>query len=252
MSIEKLQQAIRRCKTPVALGLCADESVLSAALLRQFKEMYGESTMAVVEALRYHGCRVIEQAGELLPAVYLRAGSYLRYGSVGLDVLANLVSAAKSRGCYVIADCRAAEPEVWFAALSEADAVTVIPYGGGEACTVPEGKAVFAAVRTAGGTLENLMAGDRRLYLAVAEQMARRGAGAIIETGFSPDIRDVRKKQEKLFLLLSGCDADSAVYAFDDYGHGALVVDDTIQSAADAEAAAKAAVKAMKQAVTVL
>jgi hypothetical protein len=55
----------------------------------------------------------------------------------------------------------------------------------------------------------------------------------------------------KLFLLLTHCDADSAAYAFDDYGHGALVVDDTIQAAAD-EAAAAAAVKAMKQYVTVL
>ena len=82
--------------------------------------------------------------------------------------------------------------------------------------------------------------------------MARRGAGAVIETGCSLDIREVRKKQEKLFLLLTHCDADSAAYAFDDYGHGALVVDNTIQWADDAAGAAKAAVKAMKQYVTVL
>ena len=96
------------------------------------------------------------------------------------------------------------------------------------------------------------MAGDRRLYLAVAEQMARRGAGAVIETGYSLDIREVRKKQEKLFLVLTGCDAESAEHAFDDYGHGALVVDDTIRGAGDVKEAAMAAVKAMKQYVTVL
>lgn len=255
MSLEKLQQNIRRCKTPVALGLAAEAEHLSAALLRQFTEMYGEGPMATAEALRYHGCRVIEKVGGNLPAVYLRAGSYLRYGSVGLDVLANLASAAQSRGCYVIADCRVSEPEVWFRALPGADAVTVTPYAGGESCCCDEGKAVFALVRTAGalsGEVQNLMAGDRRLYIAAADQMARRGAGAVIETGYSLDIRELRKKQEKLFLILTNCDAAAAETAFDDYGHGALVVDDAIAYAADAGAAAEQAVKTMKRYVTVV
>lgn len=248
MSVEKLQQAIRRCKTPLALGLRADTDAIPAALLRQFTEMYGETPMTTAEALRYTGCRVLEQAASVLPAVYLDVMSYLRHGSMGLDVVQNLCSVAHNHGYYVIADCRAADAASWLAALPEADAVTVLPYGGGENCPVGEDKAAFAVLRTTGGTVENLMAGDRRLYLAVADQMARRGAGCVVETGFSLDIREVRKKQEKLFLILTNCDADSAAYAFDDYGHGALVVDDTIRTAADAEAA----VKAMKRFVTVL
>ena len=52
--------------------------------------------------------------------------------------------------------------------------------------------------------------------------------------------------------MLTDCAAEDAECAFDDYGHGALVVDDTIQWADDAAGAAKAAVKAMKQYVTVL
>ena len=255
MSVEKLQQAVRRCKTPVALGLRADESSLPAALLRQFTEMYGEGTLSVTEALRYHGGRVLEQVAGILPAVYLRPMSYLRYGSMGLDVLVSLAALAHERGYYVIADCRTDVPQDWFAILPHADAVTVTPYVGGESCRVPEGKAALALVRTAGalsGEVQNLMAGDRRLYAAVAEQMARRGAGAVIETGYSLDIREVRKKQEKLFLVLTGCDAESAEHAFDDYGHGALVVDDTVGAAGDVKAAAEQAVKAMKQYVTVL
>ena len=252
MSIEQLQQAVRRCKTPVALGLRADTDAIPAALLRQFTEMYGETPMATAEALRYRGCRALEQAASVLPAVYVDVMSYLALGSVGLEVAANLCSAAKSHGYYVIANCRAAAAAPWFAALPEADAVTTLPYGGGESCTLPEGKAAFAVLRTADGAVENLMAGDRRLYLAIADRMARSGWGAVMETGFSLDIREVRKKQEKLFLILTHCDADSAAYAFDDYGHGALVVDDTIQSAADTAEAAKAAVKAMKRFVTVL
>lgn len=255
MSVEKLQQAIRRCKTPVALGLRADTAAIPKALLRQFNEMYGESPMATVEALRYIGCRVLEQAASVLPAVYLDAMSYLALGSAGLDVLSNLCSAAKSHGYYVIADSRAAEPQAWLCALPGVDAVTAVPYVGGECCRAGEEQAVFALVRTAGaqsGEVQNLMAGDRRLYLAVADQMARRGAGAVIETGFSLDIREVRKKQEKLFLLLTNCDGEAASHAFDDYGHGALVVDSTIQSAQDVKETAAQAVRAMKQWVTVL
>ena len=255
MSVEKLQQAIRRCKTPLALGLRADKSALSPALLRQFTEMYGEGPVATTEALRYHGCRVLEQAAGILPAVYLDAMSYLRWGSMGLDVLCNLCAAAHEAGYYVIADCRTDGAEGWFDILPQADAVTVSPYAGGESCRAPEGKAALALLRTAGplsGEVQNLMAGDRRLYLAVADQMARRGVGCVLETGYSLDIREVRKKQEKLFLVLKNCDAENAAYAFDDYGHGALVVDDTIAAAADGKAAAEQAVKAMKRFVTVL
>ena len=255
MSVEMLQQAIRRCKTPLALGLRADEQVLPAALLRQFTEMYGEGTLTVTEALRYHAGRVLDQAAGILPAVYLHPMSYLRYGSMGLDVLVSLCAYAHERGYYVIVDCRTDVPQDWFAILPQADAITVTPYAGGESCRVPEGKAALALVRTAGalsGEVQNLMAGDRRLYAAVAEQMARRGAGAVIETGYSLDIREVRKKQEKLFLVLTNCDCESAEQAFDDYGHGALLVDDAIRTAGDVKAAAQQAVKAMKQYVTVL
>ena len=253
MSVEKLQQAIRRCKTPVALGLRFDETVLKPALRRQFTGMYGESAFAVCEAVRCHGCRVLEQTAGILPAVYLDVMSYLRRGSAGLDVLANLCAAAQSHGFYVIADCRADTPEGWFDILPDADALTVSPYAGGESCRVPEDKAAFALLRTAGsGEVQNLMAGDRRLYLAVADQMARRGCGGVIGTGYSLDIREVRKKQPKLFLLLTNCTPEDAEYAFDDYGHGALVVNDAIAAADDPAEAARAAVKAMKQIVTVL
>lgn len=254
MSIEILQERVRRCKTPVILGIGAEKEKLPAPLLRQFTELYGETPMAVAEALRYHATRALE-AAEQLPAVYLRADRYLPYGAAGMDVLANLVSAARSRGAYVIVDCRTGEPNVWLQALSGADAVTVTPYVGGECCAVGEGKAVFALVRTAGalsGEIQNLMSGDRKLYQAAADQMARRGAGLVVETGYSLDIRELRRRCDKAMLLLTNCTGEDASYAFDDYGHGAVVVDDTIQYAADVCEAAAAAVKEMKGWITVL
>ena len=97
-----------------------------------------------------------------------------------------------------------------------------------------EGKAAFAAVRTANPSaaqLQNLMAGDRKLYAAAAGQMARHGAALLVETGYSLDIKELRRRAEKSFLLLTGCDGENALPAFDDYGHGALLADGDLQYA---------------------
>lgn len=239
MSIQRLQQKIREKKTPLALGLTAEGDRCGSEDLSR----------TLYEA----GLRVMEAAGDILPAVYLRAESYLRFGPAGLSALTQLAEAGQARGLYVIVDCRAADSGVWLQGIPAADAVTVTPYLG--KFEVPEDKAVFAVVRTAGvygAEVQNLMAGDRRLYQAVGEQLARRGAGLVIETGYSLDIREIRRRAEKAFLIVTGADCESAAYAFDDYGRGALAVDDAIQKASDPGEAARQSVKSMKQWITVL
>ena len=239
MSIQRLQQKIREKKTPLALGLAAEECRCGPENLSR----------TLYEA----GLRVLEAAGDLLPAVYLHAESYLRCGAAGFSALVQLAEAGQARGLYVIADCRAADSSAWLQGIPAADAVTVTPYLG--TFEVPEDKAVFAVVRSAGahcGEVQHLMAGDRRLYQAVGEQLVRRGAGLVVETGYSLDIREMRRRAEKAFLIVTGADGEAAGYAFDDYGRGALAVDDNIQKADDPGEAARQAVKAMKQWVTVL
>jgi hypothetical protein len=151
-------------------------------------------------------------------------------------------------------DCRGPLAEPWLAALPRADAVTVLPYLGGDACAAGD-RAVFAVVTTdnpSAGDMQRLIAGDRKLFLAAAEQMARRGAGLLLESGYALDIRDVRRKLDKTFLLLRRCSAQTASCAFDDYGHGALVTDETIQYADDVPAVLTEAVAEMKKWVTVV
>ena len=255
MSIQKLQEQIRAKKTPVALGLSPEPDRLSAKILKNFTDMYGDCAMARAETARYAGCQALDAAAEKLPAVMLRAGSYLRYGTMGYDVLINLAGIARNRGMYVIIDCRADDPAAWLEGVTMADAVTVNPYVGGDCCSAPDDKAVFAVVRTANpsaGDVQNLMAGDRPLYVAVGEQMSRKGAGCLVETGYSLDIKELRKKLDKTFLLLTNCDGENAVPAFDDFGHGALVVDDTLQYANDMAAAVDDAMAAMKKWAAVL
>ncbi|WP_440553933.1 hypothetical protein, partial [Vescimonas sp.] len=111
-------------------------------------------------------------------------------------------------------------------------------------CTCPP-------VRT-GGQVQTLVAGDRALWLSVAEQMARRGAALSVSTGYSLDVRDVRRVCPNAFLLLPDCDGENALPAFDDMGHGALLTDSRLQYEPDPAAAIERAVKELKQWVTVI
>ena len=179
MSIAVLQDKIRARKTPLALVLSPEADKLNPKITKNFTDLYGPGDMAEAEALRYHGSQLIGQAAPLLPAVVLRAERYLRCGFMGMDVLANLVNMAKTQGLYTIVDARTSAPEVYTAGGIHADGVTVTPYPGSDVCRAAEDKSVFAAVRTGNPSapeIQSLMSGDRRLYLAAAEQMARHGA----------------------------------------------------------------------------
>ena len=251
MSIEKLQSAIREKKTPVALGLAPEIEKISPKLLKNFEEMFGPGLMANAETLRYHACQAMDAVQGKLPAVVISAEHYLRCGMMGADVLSNLVSAAAARELYVIMDCRTTRPDLWLESPMAGDGLTVMPYVGGDCVPRDTDKAIFAVVRTANessGEVQNLIAGDRPLYAAVAQQMARQGAALVVETGYSLDVKEVRKRAADAFLLLPRCDGQNALPAFDDLGHGAMVVDYDLQYSGDVDAA----IQEMKAWVNVL
>ena len=244
MSIALLQEKIRARKTPLALVLGPEADKLPARITKNFTDMYGPGDMAQAEALRYHGSQLISQTAPL---------RYLHYGFMGMDVLANLVNMAKAQGLYTIVDARTAFPAVYVEGGIRADGVTVTPYPGSDVCRVGEDKSVFAAVRTGNPSapeIQNLLSGDRRLYLAAADQMVRHGAALMAETDYVLDVKELRSRAPKAFLLLLGCDGENALPAFDDYGRGALIADTALQYA-DADAV-QAAVRQLKQLVTVL
>ena len=154
----ELQRRIREKKTPLALTLAPEAEKLSGKFVKNFIDMFGDTPMAQAEALRYHGTTLLDAISQVqavegkLPAVVLRGGAYLRYGMMGADVLANLVSAAHAKELYVILDMNTAEPECW--AGYGADAVTVCPYGG-SGCLEAGEMLPIAAVRT-GGQVQSL------------------------------------------------------------------------------------------------
>ena len=66
------------------------------------------------------------------------------------------------------------------------------------------------------------------------------------------DVRELRRRLKDAFLLLDGCGGEAASYAFDDFGRGAMVIDDALQYAEDVPAAMDDAIREMKHWVTVV
>ena len=103
-------------------------------------------------------------------------------------------------------------------------------------------KCVFVLVKTSNpgsGELQDLIAGDRQIYQAMGDltQRIAKGtqgkygytiAGAVTGATYPSDIRALRKRLEHTFFLVPGYGAqggtaDDVQYAFDKYGHGAIV-----------------------------
>ena len=129
-----------------------------------------------------------------------------------------------------------------------ADCVTLNGYMGSDSinpfleAAKGEDKCVFALVKTSNpgsGELQDIVAGDRLVYQVMGDLNERiaKGtegkygytmAGAVTGATYPSDIRALRKRLEHTFFLVPGYGAQGGTaedvqYAFDKYGHGAIV-----------------------------
>ncbi len=161
-----------------------------------------------------------------------------------------------------------------------ADCVTLNGYMGSdtiepfvEACKAGD-KCLFLLVKTSNpgsGELQNMVAGDRLVYKVMGDMTAKLGkgtegkygfhlAGAVVGATYPSDLRELRRRLEHTFFLVPGYGAQGGTaedvqYAFNKYGHGAIVnASRSIMCAwqktgvdgADYQEAARAAVVAMR------
>lgn len=244
MSVDTLQEKIRKTKNP---------SVLQIAAFYELPQQYdGLSVPAAMEA--YTQQLLLSLKG-IVPAVRFGFGSFALLGAVGLSVLENLTKYAHEQGYYVLLDA----PEL----LSPMEAENAAKVFSGENCPyywdglvlpsylgsdvikpfVPlckKGKALFPVVRTANKTaseIQDLLTGGRLVHTALADIVSRQGEGVVGKCGYSQmgalaaasaadSLRSLRGKYSRMFLLLDGYDypnanAKNCSYAFDKLGHGA-------------------------------
>jgi len=249
MSVDLLQEKIRKRKNPSVIDftirlddvpphLCEDEGCSTKA--------YGRFCRELMETLK-----------ETVPAVRFSFDMFALMGSEGIGLLSQLLAEAGELGYYVLLDGpqilspwaadRAAETLLGGGEYA-CDGLLISPYIGSDSikpflpyCKDGE-KDLFVVVRSPNKSaveLQDLLTGSRHVYTAAAEIVNRFGEQIIGKSGYSricaaasagsPDsLRNLRMKHNRMFLLVDGLDypsgnAKNCSFAFDRFGHGAVV-----------------------------
>lgn len=250
MSIDVLQEKIRKTKTPVMLELSASPSDLPRHIVSECASVaaaYGRVCSELLDTLKND-----------IPAVRVSFSSFALLGAEGMAQLSTTLTYAKKLGYYVALDApeilgaRAAErtAQVLFSQETDfpCDSLILGCYLGSD-CVKPflpyystGGKDIFLTVRTANrsaGEIQDLMAGGRLVHTAAADLVSRWGTDLRGKFGYSPvaalgaanapdSLRTLRTKYPRLFLLVDGfnavgANAKNCALAFDKFGHGAIV-----------------------------
>lgn len=248
MSVDVLQEKIRKIKNPIVLQLDALMQTVPEHLKadKDACSAYYAFALSLLEGLREH-----------VEAVRFGFASYAMLAPGGLQLLSELMHKAKSMDYYVLMDL----PELnsHLAAQSVADSLDreecpfpcdgmiLSAYAGSdiirpflELCK--NGKSLFPIVRTANKSaaeIQDLLTGARLVHTAVADVINRYAEsvpakcgycniGALAAASSADSLRNLRGKYKRLFLLLDGCDypnsnAKNCSFAFDALGHGAAV-----------------------------
>ena len=246
MSIEKLQEKIRKVKNPSVIDFTLSREHIPSIVLNNldgYLSAYGRYCLTLMEALN-----------SLVPAVRFRFSSFAVMGHQGLDLLTFLLNRAKEMGYYVILDgveclCAATAAQAAQGLTSWPwDSVLVSSYIGTDGLKPyaelarDQDRGLFVVLRTGNKTaseLQDLVTGSRLVYTAKADIAKRLGADMIGRSGFSrvagvaaassaESLRSLREKYKNMFLLVEGYDypnanAKNCSYAFDRFGHGAAV-----------------------------
>lgn len=248
MSIDSLQEKIRKTKNPSVLELNMPVSDLPPHILE------GEDTPAAAFA---RVCReLMEQLRGIVPAVRVSFASFALLGHDGLYQLSQTLKRAGELGYYVVLDApevlspvmakNAAQSLLGKDSIYPCDGLVVSGYLGSDVIKAflpyckAEKKDLFVVTRTANKSapeIQDLLAGSRVVHAAAADHVNRYGAdttgkfgytqvGILAAASASDSLRSLRGKYPRLFLLLDGYDypnanAKNCSYAFDKFGHGA-------------------------------
>ena len=250
MSIDILQDKIRKAKNPSVVDLALNAEDLPVCLLRAEEnraKAYGRFCKEILEKLR-----------GTVPAVRISFTAFGVLGPDGLGELMTTLKSAKTMGYYVLLEAPYILAPMMAAAVAEAvfgenaiypcDGLIISAYPGSDVMKpflpyVNDGKKdLFCVVRTSNKSapeIQDLLSGSRLVHVAAADQINRYGADntgkfgyarvAVVAGANSPEsLRSLRSKYPRLFLMIddmdySGCNAKNCSFAFDKFGHGAAV-----------------------------
>lgn len=251
MSIDSLQDKIRKLKNPSLISLCLCPEDLPPYLL--------EEEQSAAAAYKRFCVELLAKLKGVIPGVRVSFSSFALLAGDGLAALTEVLRFAKESGFYVLLDA----PEM-FSPKSAAivaksvfaedstfpcDGILISGYMGSDLikpflpyCESKK-KDLFVVVRTANKSapeVQDLLAGSRLVHAAAADHVNRYGADTVGKSGYSgvgilaaassaESAKALRTKYSRLFILLDGYDypnsnAKNCSAAFDRLGHGAAAI----------------------------
>ncbi len=249
MSIDLLQERIRKVKTPLVVDFSVGMSELPPHIRAgvPLQEAYGRFCRELLEGLQGNAA-----------GVRFSFDRFALLGDAGLQQLRQLLQMAKNAGYCVLLDGPGISTP-WMAdwtaeallgpdGLYDCHALILSPYIGSDGmrpfadfCRSGE-KSVFFTVRSpnkSASELQDLLTGSRLVHLAAADVVNRHGQAVLGRCGYSEFgalasatapavLANLRKKYNRMFLLVDGCDypggnVKNCVSAFDRFGHGAAI-----------------------------
>lgn len=249
MSVDILQEKIRKTKNPSMVELCLSAADLPAYLIAE----EGSGAAAYLRLCK----ELLAGLKGIVPSVRVSFSSFALMGAEGLTALSTILKYAKEQGFYVVLDAPEISSPRAAAMTAEAiwgegsnlfcDALVIPGYLGSDVIKpflkyCKEGKKdLFVVARTANKSapeLQDLLAGSRLVHAAAADHVNRYGSDTVGKFGYTrvgilasasaaDSLRNLRGKYPKLFLLVDGFDypnanAKNCSYAFDKFGHGAV------------------------------
>ncbi len=259
MSIDKLQQKIRKLKNPLVIDFTVLPEQIPPHLLDQegsLPRAYGRFCRELLHGLK-----------GIVPAVRFRLGAFALLGAEGMEQLRTVLELARQQNYYVLLDAvESLSPHMAQTAAQTlvdwpCDGIIISAYIGSD-CLKPyiaimeqSEKSLFVVLRTANRSaseLQDLMTGSRLVYMAAADIVSRLGEPLVGRCDYSQiagvgaangpeSLHTLRSKYSRMFLLVDGYDYTNAngrscSFAFDKLGHGAAVCAGPIVTAAWTEA----------------
>lgn len=248
MSVDRLQEKIRKMKSPVILDFVLSKELIPTEIIRE----EGEFTRAYTK----YAVELLDNLRDVIPGVRFHFSSFAVLGTDGLTMLSRLMDYSKKLGYYVILDAPealTAQQAAQYApalmggdAVWHADGIVVSCYIGSDALKPyvallkESGAGLFAVVRTGNKSAaeqQDLLTGSRLSHIAQADMINRLaqpylgksiycGLGAVGAATAPDSLRNLRSKYPYLFLIVDGYDnanGKNCSYAFDKLGHGAVV-----------------------------
>ena len=120
MSMDILQEKIRQKKNPTVAGLDPKLDYIPQHIKDEAFAKYGKTLKGCAEAYRLFCRGLIDGLHEVVPAVKPQSAYFEMLGWRGMKALEEVISYAKSKGLYVIADIKRGDIGTTAAAYSEA------------------------------------------------------------------------------------------------------------------------------------